>query len=765
MSRQSKTLAVKASFPSSAFASASSSKRGARSSCAATWPLVLLTWLVLLLFELSFLIFFEAMPWAGGLTWWTVPATLGAGIALGVLLVLASRSARWWWIPIPPAIFLAAAVILGSALAYVGITDARSGLIGPLLFGALGCVLPTLLPWLIFRGQQVWPALIFCWLLLAGAWSMQAAAIHDHEAWWLCWLLVLSLLLVGLQRMRLEMEVWQHLKLQRIGAVGRQSFRAVVLVTLLVALVALVPVNLASIPALSQLWQRAPFAHGGALPYRGDTGMPVAVLGAPLSVNAQSVNSHQVLYTYQFISGTPQQTPLLGDTFDTFDGTTWTQQPVAATLPAGDALAFPSDAQLLRARITVASAPDIGTTPLLVGFSQPISFSIPAQVRVLANGPPTPVTVADWRTVVPLAKGTTYDVYSAVLTDDVRPVGSLSPALVAGMTALPAPLAATLRATAQQWLAAASPTGTSSSPAAPSASVQQARALLAALKAHVQLDPAALPPSGADAVTWALAGGRANGLLLTTLYILLGRAIGLPLRLAEGYLPGTYDSQQRDLVVRASDGTVWAQLAIPGKGWLDILTVVHDQIVLVPRSAKQPPLATPAPAQAPSSPFQLPILPGLGSLGSDLPGIAWGLAALLLLLILLAASLAVLRWSRLGRRLNPVGQFFVRLAVLARLGGIPLRPSDTAAQGTAEVAAHLPTEQARVLTGLNGIYERVSYGPSPGQMSQPSRELRQQWRQMRGALVRLIITRPWRRKRPTLSPNPTPTTKKGRQPG
>jgi hypothetical protein len=202
--------------------------------------------------------------------------------------------------------------------------------------------------------------------------------------------------------------------------------------------------------------------------------------------------------------------------------------------------------------------------------------------------------------------------------------------------------------------------------------------------------------------------------------------------------------------VRSSDATVWAQVAIPGVGWYDLYPAGTDITITVPGSIvyKGAPTPTPAPKQPTPNPQHQPagsrnptqagnpILGGNGLLAAAIAVCA------LLLLITAAVAFVQWRWARVGAHLAPLGQFFARVVLLARLGGIVLRPSDTASQATGKVAAAVPA-QREVLVTLNGGYERARYGP-PGERGILV-NVREYWNQVRGALWRLVLTRPWRR--------------------
>ena len=86
------------------------------------------------------------------------------------------------------------------------------------------------------------------------------------------------------------------------------------------------------------------------------------------------------------------------------------------------------------------------------------------------------------------------------------------------------------------------------------------------------------------------------------------------------------------------------------------------------------------------------------------------------------------------------------MAVLARLAGIRLRPSDTSSQATGKIVVAVP-DQADALYALNRVYERVRYGPAErAGEGLGGLNLTATWERVRGTLVGLALRRPWRRK-------------------
>jgi transglutaminase-like putative cysteine protease len=710
-----------------------------------TWDVVLWTLVLLMLLPLAFAL--RALPWSQHLPNWVIPSIALTGVVIGFLLCQVSFRSRWWWTPLVAVPAIGAAVSLGAVIASHenrgGSTAAETALIGAYTAALTACV-----PWLTFRARQGWLSVGLIWVSLVGSWGLKLSL---EQIWVLISILVLSLVFLGLAHLREEVQLWDTGKLQRLGPVLWPSARAILLLSLLIALVGLIPLSGSQLALLSQLWRRSLLAQGGPLTYVAPNGTPVAVLGAPLDLNAPDVGGSQIILSYEILSG-PQSlsayTPLpalLGTSLDAFDGHTWQQSAQTTTVPLSTSLTLPRGAQLLKARITVETLPKTSQGTFLIGFDQPLGFSVPARASVLGTSSPDILGIASWQATTSLAKSTTYTVNSAILPDNAAGSGSLPPALAQQMTSTPDNLTAELHTIALAWV------GKSITP------TEQAHALLNSFQKQMTLDPAAKAPAGVDPVEWSLQNRRGNVLLWTTDYILLARSIGLPMRLAEGYLPGSYDAQLHTIVVRASDATVWAQLAIPGMGWLDLFPASTTVKLLVPSKViyKRAPSPTPTPSVEPKSTrVESRQNPGSQRQGGN-PVTGFSIAALVavaiafvLIILGVAAALTTWRWSQFGLELPPLLRFFVRLRVLASLAGIRIRPSDTATQATLKVTAYVP-DQAETLLRLNGAYERMRYGAPLLQQGIAGilTGLHKQWQQIQNALVGVIVTRPWRERR------------------
>ena len=750
------------------------------------WSLDTIVWALLLALLVPAWVALRELPWAGALLAWTLPVAMGGGVVLGALLVGATIPRRWWWTPLAATIILGLAAVAGGALAVH--TSAASALQPvSVLVCVYAAALAATVPWLVFRARLTWVGVVLVWATVAGIWR---SALSPQRVWWVVALLAVSLTLMGLAHLREQQLLWNALRLERLGPVLWPSARTVVGVSLLVAVIGLLPLGAVELAALQRVFSLTPFASAGPLTYDSPRGTPVPVLGAPLALNAPDTAGSQKIVSYQVLQGPNFTPPLLGATLDRFDGSAWSQGPSSpapapaykplqltginpaqagpatpAPSPGGSALAQSAQGpQQLQVKVTVYAMPRTPGAALLLGFAQPTGFSVAGtSVRVAGTGASDPLGITQWEAPSALAPGSTYLTSGVLLPPDVAGDGSLPPGLQARLTAVPSDLAPQLKATAEQW------TASSGSPRTPSA---LAAALLTAMQAHLKLVPNAVPPAGVNGVAWFLQNGRGNVLLWTTTYILLGRSLGLPLRLAEGYLPGTYDTKLQAMVVRASDATVWAQLAVPGKGWLDLFPGYDVQTIEVPNRIvylnDTTPTPTPKPTPTPNAQQQpaasrTPYQPGspAGLVGSTLVTI---LLIVLIVLLALTGLVAFLnyRWRRYGAQLGPLAQLFARVALLARLGGVRLRPSDTATQATAKVGTTIP-DQAPTLVQLNGLYERLRYGPPvTAQLAGTLPNLREQWRRLGGSLWRLVLSRPLSHRRRS-SPPPSSPPRSGSQ--
>lgn len=714
-----------------------------------------------------FAVALHELPWLARGPGWFLPVEFALGLGVGALLLRAQATndatsdAAILRRTLPP---LIGASVLAMLLALISAWPPGAGSIGALdvdlrtalgvaevqapllLVGLLVAILLAAFVWLVLDVQAPVLALIPLWLIVLLAFGAGAALgagtgvatvpnvglLRVAGTWWLAWMLAGTFWLIGLDWLRRQATLWRREGLSRQGPVVAPALRGILTVALLTTLVGALPVGLPHLVQLGEWWRTLPLPGAGPLTRQGAAGDPTMRFGASLEVRADSFAGETPVATYsiQHLSNSggaflPYIPPLLGGTLDTFDGARWASGSLVARGGLDFSQHIPAGAGELTADITLRQAfsDGQGGSPLL-GFDEPVAFGaagVPVRTRlaVESTGGSDPLAVAGWDTATPLPAGSSYTVNAIVLSPAVQAQGTLAAPLLARLTALPSGMRDPLATTAHAWF----PLGTEITPLA----------LLDALHAHVTLDPHAVPPVGTDAVRWCLHYGRGDLLLMNTTFIALGRAVGLPLRLALGYLPGGPDpTDPRREIVRERDATVWTQLAVAGEGWVDVFPGADVQhIGAIPNLSSgsdqgggQAVTPTPTDTSGVASPTPLTgsaagtIAPPPKSGHNHTPTavstvpIVFSLA----LLALLLASLLLLLWRRRLTTDGTVRDFFAHLAWLARRSGVRLRPSDTPRQATHKVAAALPdlggAETTRgLLATLNTYYERLIYGP------------------------------------------------------
>lgn len=255
-----------------------------------------------------------------------------------------------------------------------------------------------------------------------------------------------------------------------------------------------------------------------------------------------------------------------GQTYSRFDGRLWYADPQQGEQRS------PSD---------IAVGPAAGDVPEPAGvevdeFIQTYYLSVDHPNAVFAAYRPTRVLIESsvWlrpdgaiRSDRVLTDGTVYTVVSArarVTTDALRRQGDLAalmPVDPVGMQAdylaVPPSTTERTRALAAQ-LAAGSPS-----------TYDTIRRMEAWIAANVQYDlDAPVPPPGTDAVDELLFGSQRGFCeqIASSLAIML-RTIGVPTRVATGYVPGVRDRITGVWEVRASDAHAWVEVWFPATGW------------------------------------------------------------------------------------------------------------------------------------------------------------------------------------------------------
>lgn len=363
----------------------------------------------------------------------------------------------------------------------------------------------------------------------------------------------------------------------------------------------------------------------------------------------------------------------LGETFDTWNGQSWSQsRPARRVLRGGSPFSLPPPEGG-----AVGGRGDLQTFYLSAG-SADLVFHAGRAVEVWFPSPELFVG-SDGTIVSPvgLGKGAVYTVESSL--EDPGPAALASatgPGLPAGEMRRYTELPRRYRRVAA--LARRVTAGSSSTYA-------EVESLISWIGDHIRYSTAIPPlPPGADTVDELLFGNRVGYCeqISTSLAVML-RTLGVPAREAVGYVPGSYDPLTGLYRVEADDAHAWVQVWFPRYGWQDF-----DPTASVP-------LATPSAGAA-----------VWGDLGRALRGVppvpvgaACGLAGLLA---------AGTWWSR-RRPSTWEEKVAANLERAGRSAGLPRRPGDTLADYASAIDAS-SGDTAATMARAAALVEAAAYG-------------------------------------------------------
>ncbi len=157
--------------------------------------------------------------------------------------------------------------------------------------------------------------------------------------------------------------------------------------------------------------------------------------------------------------------------------------------------------------------------------------------------------------------------------------------------------------------------------------------------------------------------------------VVLARQVGIPARLATGFVPGKRDALTGQFVVRERDAHAWAEIYFPGVGWQPF----------------DPTASVPLAGDASSSGSWLQAARHNALLFALL-------AAVLIFAVLGAPELAA--WYRrraAGRRSSWAAQRFARLEKIGARAGRPRAPAETPREYATALAAYMHDERIRTL--------------------------------------------------------------------
>lgn len=353
-------------------------------------------------------------------------------------------------------------------------------------------------------------------------------------------------------------------------------------------------------------------------------------------------------------------------TFSSWDGRRWsTAPPLAQAYRAtGGRVLVPQNASGLhrerfRHRVTI----EAGRADVLVAAPEPVFVFPPGPVMVAFDGSVRPV--------VPLGRGSSYtvDSWRAAASPASLRAGSrrtsVSPARETVLAGPAPPLSPRAEALVTSLTAGAA-TG-----------YDKVVAVERWLEGHIRVETRSAPlPEGADVVEQVLFVDRAGSpARIATAMALMVRSVGMPSRLAAGYLPGERSVFGRQYVVRARDGHTWVEVMIGPHGWQRF-----DPTGLIARAERADSLASRL-RRALDRYWPLLVAAGVISLA--------------------VIAYRIVRRRRRHRALPWATGFFARLVRIGSKRGRPRRPHETPSEYAAALAGSvMPDERLRELGEL-----------------------------------------------------------------
>jgi transglutaminase-like putative cysteine protease len=109
------------------------------------------------------------------------------------------------------------------------------------------------------------------------------------------------------------------------------------------------------------------------------------------------------------------------------------------------------------------------------------------------------------------------------------------------------------------------------------------------------------PPEGRDVADYFLFEMREGYCdYYATAFVVMARAVGIPARLAAGFIEGVYDFEDRAYLVRQKDGHSWPEVYFPGWGWIAFEPTGAETVVAFPEEVPLPDLPLPGPPGPPA---------------------------------------------------------------------------------------------------------------------------------------------------------------------
>jgi hypothetical protein len=249
------------------------------------------------------------------------------------------------------------------------------------------------------------------------------------------------------------------------------------------------------------------------------------------------------------------------------------------------------------------------------------------------------------------------------------------------------------------------------------------------------------PPNGIDGVDWFLFQEKQGFCTnYASAMVIMLRSVGVPARLAIGYLPGEFDEASGTFIVRAKDYHAWSEVYFPKYGWIAFEPTASTRF--------EEDLTTPGDTRGDDSGLfpEEPIGIGGegGSPGGTTPTSTRGGASqpyiiLGVSLLMLAAIIVVyLRLQRFRQEVTSATQVYAKMCSMASLVRAGPQPYETPLEYCHRLAAVLPLQTEAIGT-IAQAYVETRFSPRKEQGVYEIGQLRLSWRKIFGALLKRVL--------------------------
>ncbi len=230
------------------------------------------------------------------------------------------------------------------------------------------------------------------------------------------------------------------------------------------------------------------------------------------------------------------------------------------------------------------------------------------------------------------------------------------------------------------------------------------------------------------------------------------RDLGIPTRIAQGFLPGSRDRNAATEQLLFSNAHAWVEVYFPGYGWLPFDPTGNNLSQLAPLPSGNPtasgsirPIPSSPASAGPAATDRDPLAnrPGAGPFGG--PTALGPLVAVLALLLVVVGAVAFFTWQRGPRGGTTADDAYGTVTRIASRFGFGPRPNQTVYEYAGVLGDVLPTVRPELETVATAKVESVYAREILGDERRASLKAAQ--RRLRVSLLRLAFRRKQRRRR------------------